>query len=105
MAKFYGKIGYESFEETSPGVHKPVETVRNYYGDVTRQSRRLEGSQKVNDDIDISNTISIVADPYAYSHFHEMKWIEWYGSKWKIATVDVEYPRLNLTIGGLYNAE
>ena len=105
MAKFCGKIGYETMTESSPGVYTPELTVRTYFGDVTRQSRRLEGAQKVNDDIDISNQISIVADPFAYAHFHEMKWVEWYGSKWKVTSVEVSYPRLNLSIGGVYNAE
>ena len=103
MAKFCGKIGYETMVESVPGVYTPDTTVRTYYGDVNRQSRRLESDQKVNDDINIGNTFSIVADPFAFGHFHEMKWIEWYGAKWKITDVAVNYPRLELTIGGVYN--
>ena len=103
MTKYCGRIGYETLTETSPGVWTPTTTVRTYFGDVTKQTRRLEGAQQVNDNLNISNQFSIVADPFAFNHFHEMKWIEWYGAKWKINDVTVNYPRLDLTIGGVYN--
>lgn len=105
MAKYYGKIGYEITveepEDSGIWVAKTIE--RNAYGDVLKQSRRLENNQKVNDDINVSNQISIVADPFAYNHFHEMKYVKWYGANWKVTDVSVDYPRLVLTIGGVYN--
>ena len=103
MAKFYGKIGFAEQVETKPGVWTPKETVRTYYGDLIRNTRRLEGSDKVNDDINISNEISIVADPYANQNFHLIKYVEFMGAKWKVTNVDVQYPRLLLTLGGVYN--
>ena len=103
MAKFYGAIGYAKTVETMPGVWTEQITERNYYGDVIRNSRRLQSSDKVNDDINISNQISIVADPYAINNFHSMRYAEFMGAKWKISDVEVQYPRLLLTLGGLYN--
>ena len=103
MAKFYGRIGYEILEETSPGVWTPTTVIRTSSGDTVRRSRRLDSNSDVNDDINISEQISILADPYAFGHFHEMKWVERYGTKWKITSIDVEYPRLILTVGGVYN--
>ena len=105
MAKFFGKIGYVRTCEVRPGVWDTEETEREYFGDLTRNIRRLENSQKVNDDINISNEISIVADQFAYENFHAMKYVEFMGAKWKITSVEVQHPRLNLTIGGLYNDE
>lgn len=105
MAKFYGKIGYAETVETTPGVWVPQITEREYFGDVTRDMRRLESAQKVNDNINISNTISIVADPFAYDNFHSMVYVEYMGAKWKVSSVEVRYPRLQLTVGGLYNGE
>lgn len=105
MAKYYGKIGYAVTVETRPGVWKEQITEREYFGDVMRNVRRLESSQQVNDNINVSNSISIVADPYANDNFHSMRYIEFMGSKWKISSVEVQYPRLVLTIGGLYNGE
>jgi hypothetical protein len=103
--KWYGVIGYASTEEVRPGVYKEQFTERNYYGEVNRYSRRLRTADKVVDDFEISNEISIVADPFAVQHFHEMRYIEFMGAKWKISEANIQYPRLNLTLGGVYNAE
>ena len=103
MAKFYGAIGFAETKEANPGVWVEQITEHNYFGDVRRHSRNLESSENLNDDINISMDISIVADPYANMHCYAMRYIEWMGAKWKISKVDVQPPRLILTIGGLYN--
>lgn len=103
MAKFYGEIGYAQTVEVEPGVWEEKFISRSYYGEVLRNTRRLQSSQHLNDDINISNEISIIADPYANENFHSMRYIQYMGAKWKILNVDVQYPRLNLTIGGVYN--
>ena len=103
MAKFYGEIGFGTSIETSPGVYEDQVTTRNYYGDLIKNTRRLESSGSVNDDVNISNQISIVADPYANENFYAMRYVKFMGAKWKISDVEVQYPRLILTIGGVYN--
>lgn len=103
MAKIYGKIGYGQTVETSDGVYEETMTVRNYYGELLRNSRALQSSDSVNDNINIANQISIIADPFANNNFHSMRYIEFMGSKWKITNVEVQYPRLILTVGGVYN--
>ena len=103
MAKFCGVIGYVITRETEPGIYVEEIVENEYYGDVIRNTRRLREAAKVNDDINISNQISIVADPFANNNFHAMRYIVFMGAKWKITQVEVEYPRLTLTIGGLYN--
>ena len=105
MPKFYGAVGYAKTVETSPGVSVEQITERNYYGDVIRNTRRLQSADKVNDDINISNEISIVADPYANDHFYAIRYVVSQGAKWKVSNVDVQYPRLILSLGGLYNAQ
>lgn len=103
MAKYYGAIGYAETSETRPGVWEERIIERNYYGELVRNTRRLQSSDKVNDDINVANEISILADPYANENFHSMRYVEFMGAKWKISNVEVQYPRLILTIGGLYN--
>lgn len=105
MAKFYGKIGYASTVETKPGVYEEQIVERSYYGDLIRNTRRLQSADQVNDDINISNEISIVADPYATNNFHTMRYAIFMGTKWKISNVEVSYPRLILTLGGVYNGQ
>ena len=104
MAKFYGVIGYAISEETEPGVFEEQIVERNHVGDVIRNTRRLKEVGKVNDDITISNQISILSDPFASNNFHTMRYVSYMGSKWKVVEVEVQYPRLILTLGGLYNA-
>lgn len=103
MPKWFGAIGFAETVETSPGIHEEVITDRYYYGDVHRYSRRLQGSDKLNDDINVSNEISIVADPFAVDHIHSMRNIEFQGARWKVSNVEVAPPRLVLSVGGLYN--
>lgn len=105
MAKFYGKIGYANTVETKPGVYEEQIVERSYYGDLIRNTRRLQSANQVNDDINISNEISIVADPYATNNFHTMRYAVFMGTKWKISNVEVSYPRLILTLGGVYNGQ
>lgn len=103
MNKFYGKIGYANTVETIPGVWKEEIIERYYYGEIVRNKSAIQSSQNVNDNINISNEISIVADPYANQNFYSMRYVEFMGSKWKINNVEVRYPRLILTVGGVYN--
>lgn len=105
MAKYYGVIGYAETVETAPGVYEEQITEHNYYGELVRNTRRLQTSDQVNDNINIANEISIIADPFATQNFHAMRYIEFMGAKWKITNVEVRYPRLILTIGGLYNGD
>lgn len=104
MAKFYGAIGFTETVETDPGVWEDKIVERSYSGDVIRNIRKLQTpSNSVNDNINVSNEISIVADPYAELNMYAMRYVVFKGNKWKIESVDVNYPRLTLSIGGLYN--
>lgn len=104
MARWCGIIGFANTNETTPGVYEEQYEERRYFGDVIRATRRLESSGHVNDDVNISNEISIVADPFAIDHFHTMRYVELNGTKWKVSNVEIQYPRLKLTVGGVFNA-
>lgn len=103
MAKFCGVIGYAVTKETEPGIWEEQIVEVEYFGDIIRNTRRINAPGKINDDISISNQISIIADPFANNNFHAMKYVVFMGAKWKVSEVTVEYPRLILSIGGLYN--
>lgn len=106
MAKWFGKVGYSETVETAPGVHTPQITIHEYYGDVIRNTTRWAvNSDSTNDDLTVNSQISIVADPFAIDNFHAIKWIEFMGTKWKVTSVDPQFPRLLLTLGGVYNGE
>lgn len=103
MAKFYGPIGYGETIEKSPGVWDDVITEYMYYGDVTRNTRKLESGDNVNNDLSVGNSISIIADAYAREHFFAMRYIKWAGTLWTISEVAEQSPRLILRLGGVYN--
>lgn len=100
MAKYCGMIGFAETVETSPGVWTPQITERKYYGDLNRNSRRLQSANQVNDNIVISNELSIVADKHAIDNFHTIRYAMFKGIKWKVETAELQYPRLILTLGG-----
>ena len=105
MAKFHGNVGYAETVEIRPGVHKEQITPRPYYGELVQNIRKLQSADQLNDNISVSNKISIVSDPYANQNFHSMRYVEFMGAKWKIESVEVQYPRLILSIGGVYNGQ
>ncbi len=104
MAKFYGKIGFSAeSSETSSGVWTPAITELDYCGDILKNTRRWQPGESVNDDLSLENKISILADPFAYANFNTMRYVKWMGASWKITNVEIQRPRLILTIGGVYN--
>lgn len=103
MARFSGEIGYGESVETSPGLWEDVIVEKTYFGDVIRNTRKLQDGSKVNDDLSVQNSISIVADAYAGEHFFAIRYIRWAGALWKVSDVEVQSPRLLLRLGSKYN--
>ena len=110
MARFSGNVGYlitaEEYINGEPtGVWKETYRERPYFGDINQVSSRWSSGSNLNDDITLSNSISIVADPFAYENFQLMKYVVWRGQKWKIESANVQTPRIVLSLGGVYNAD
>jgi len=104
MAKFHGNIGFASSTETAPGVWTDVVTEREYYGDVLRQTKQwTEMANQVNDSLTPNNRISVVGDDFAYLNFSTMRYVIWGGAFWKISNIEIQRPRLILSLGGVYN--
>ena len=103
MSKFSGNIGFAVTEETRPGIWEEQIVERRYFGEVTKNYRKWQNNQQVNKDFNISNIISILADPYIYKNIGHIKYVEWINNKWEVTDVEVSYPRMVLTVGGLYN--
>ena len=103
MARYCGKVGFAIDTEVRPGVWKNKIVDRTYYGDSFRMSRRLQDSGNLNDNVTISNEISIVADPFANENFLSIRYAEFMGVKWKVTNIETQRPRLLMTLGGVYN--
>lgn len=103
MAKFYGKIGFAITSETSPGVWDATVIERNYPGEVIKRTHRYTSPEKINEDLNLSSSISIVADSFANKNLGSMKYVKFMGTNWKIESIEPSYPRLILNLGGVYN--
>lgn len=103
MAKFYGVIGYGETVMTAPGVWEDSIVEHKHYGDVVRNTRKLQEGTTLNNDLSVGNSISIVANAYANEHFFAIRYIEWAGALWTVSDVEVQSPRLLLRLGGVYN--
>lgn len=103
MAKYCGAVGFLETVETAEGVWEEKIVEKMYKGDVVKNSRRWENASGTNDNLNINNTIQIIADAFAYSNVGAMRYVRWMGCCWKITNVEIERPRLILTIGGVWN--
>lgn len=103
MAKFFGQIGFGFQEETVPDVWVDEIVERDYFGDVLTLVNRYEQGESINDNLKLTNTISIVSDPFAYQHYSHIKYVRWMGVTWKVNTVEVKHPRLLLHLAEVYN--
>ena len=103
--KFFGKIGFVQSKETTPGVWQDEPIEAEYAGDILRNTRRWEGASQLNDNLQLNNQISILADDFLSKSYFEIRYIKWRGGVWKVTNVEVQFPRMLLTIGGVYNGE
>lgn len=103
MAKYYGVIGFSESVETAPSVFEEHITEREYFGDILSNTVRWQNGVSLNDNLNISNRISVVADSFLNENFSNMRYVTFMGDKWKISSAEIAYPRVILTIGGVYN--
>lgn len=103
MVRFCGKVGFAETRETAPGVWEEFVIERKYKGEVLRNTRRWENGENLNSTLVVNHQISVLADSYVYSHFFNVRYIEWMGTRWAVSSIEVRRPRLLLTIGGVYN--
>jgi len=104
MARFFGRVGYAiGPTESGPGVWVEGIVEREYYGDILQNIRRLQEGPSVNPDIDVQNSISVVADAYAMQHFFAIRYVVWAGVYWTVTSVEVQSPRLLFRLGEVYN--
>ena len=103
MSKFYGPIGYITQKEISPGVWDEVVVEKSYRGDILQDTRRWQVSEHKNDNLTISNRLSIIADPFLYENSSTIRYVLWLGVRWKVNNIEIQRPRLILTLGEVYN--
>lgn len=102
--KYYGEIGFwQDDVEIRPGVFSPGIVPKAYTGDVLRNNQRWNSAQTQNDNLVMSHRISIVADVYLNNNLSSIKFVTYMGNKWKVNSIEVNYPRVIFELGGVYN--
>ena len=71
--------------------------IKNYRRDSTGSNSNL--------DVTLSNQLSVVVDPFLLNSFHEILYVTYNGAKWRVSSVDIQYPKMILDFGGLYKEE
>ena len=102
MARYFGQIGYAVLTNPAPGVFVEGIEERSYYGDITRVSNRLVATSTLNDNVQLNNEVSVLADAFAYENFQSIRYVTWNGVKWRVSAVQVQRPRLVLNIGEVF---
>lgn len=104
MARFFGIIGYTSAQvETSPGVFENIIVEREHKGDILRDSLRTRSTPALNDDLVLTQKLSIIADAELESIFPSMVYAIVKGTRWKVISVEFQRPRIIVSLGGVYN--
>ncbi len=92
-------------EETTPGVWTDLIVEKIYRGEVIRNFMKWQNSENLNDDLNISNELSVVGDPFLCCNYANIKYATYMGVKWKVNSIDIQYPRLKLSLGGVWNEQ
>lgn len=102
MSRFSGLVAYITESEIAPGVWGPTETTKVMKGDIIRQSSNSQNGDKVNSDITLNHRVSLVGDAFAFGNYYNIKWIQIDGLKWSISSVEIQRPRIIVTLGGVW---
>ena len=105
MSKVYGFLGFCTSEEREPGsdIWGDVVRERPIYADITRNTRRFNNGDGINDNIVISNSFRVISDPYAFENLEYLKYFKWNNKYWEVTSTDIDYPAINFTVGGIWN--
>ncbi len=112
MAKTSGVVGFAITEEKTvngqdTGVWVDQIVERTYRGDLIRNTHKLSASAEVNGTLVLNKDVSIVADIYALQNYQNIVYFKFAGDDraWRVENVEPNRPRINLTIGGIWNGQ
>lgn len=104
MAKFYGKFGFSITVEVERGEWVEQIEEKEMYGDVIKSNYSQSDDTSINQGIQFNKTISVIFNDYLSKNLSHLRYVEYKGIKLNVKSVDdSQYPRLNLTLGGIYN--
>lgn len=104
MNRFYGTVGFVSTEESasSPGVFVEKVVEKRYYGEFLSGGYRRDDNQAINPNIQLSNRVSLLTDPYAFKNASYIAYVSIVGTKWAVSSIEYQGKRLICTFKGIY---
>lgn len=104
MAKYSGNVGFIIPTNDGFGSWKDMLVEKRMRGDLIRlRNDVVADSTKVNDNLVLSATVSLVANKFLHENFQHLIFITYMGVKWKVSNVRIEGVRWIVTTGGVYN--
>jgi len=103
MTRFWGNIGINrGTQTTAPGIIENVIEEMKVKGEI-RNVKASWSQQAMNDGIRMQHLLSVVTPEDSEIDFNEVVYIVWQGRKWAVTSIQYNRPRVELTMGGLYN--
>lgn len=103
MSRFRGYIGLNrGTKEIEPGIFEPVIEEVEVTGEIRHSGPRWS-AQGMRDSLSARHVLSTVTPEDKIAEFTEVVYIWWQDRKWSVTEIEYKRPRIELTIGGLYN--
>lgn len=103
MTRFRGNIGLNRGPvETSPGIFEQLIEDVEVVGNLLSLGFRWP-EVGMQDSLSAKHILSIITPEDESVDFNEVVYVEWNGRKWNVNSIEYKRPRINLTLGGLYN--
>lgn len=101
--RYSGKFGFAVPTETVPGVWKDVVTERDYIGDVVQRTETFSVADSVIPQYRTTTSISVLCDGVLKESYKGLRYVEYMGENWVAASVVMQWPRIIVYIGEVYN--
>ena len=105
MAKYHGKIGFIVPKEVRPGVWQDVPVEREAYGEFVEARANTQNADKISKNISMSGRLNVLMDQFAMTNFQHIRYATYMGAAWSISSVRPAYPKLQLTLGEIWNGQ
>ncbi len=103
MTRFRGSIGINRGSvETSPGIFEPSIEELEVTGEMRNPSARWPAHQQ-GGSVSARHALSIVTPEDSIVDYTEVVYVIWQSQKWSVVSIQYKRPRIELTLGGLYN--
>lgn len=103
MTRFRGPIGINrGVVETAPGIFTPYIDEVVVYGEIRNVGTRWS-QQNASETVKAQHLLSVVTPEDSDIDFNEVVYVYWKRRKWAVTSIKYARPRVDLTLGGLYN--